>query len=101
MRKLTLAIFTAAAFSAPAFADASVEDAYYAGVAAQKCGLELSAEQSSLLGDAVQRAEQASGLAAGDLDTLWKKVNAEADKDTEGFCGAHKAAVEKTLAAAK
>ena len=93
----TLAAVTLAATAA--LADAKVEDAYYAGVAAQKCGIELSAEQSSLLGDAVQRAEQASGLSADDLDGLWKKVNAEANADSGAFCKAHGGDVKATLAA--
>jgi hypothetical protein len=94
-----LIVFTAiAALSTTASANEAVANAYYAGVAAQKCGLELSAEQSSLLGDVVQRAEQSSGLAAGDLDGIWKKVNAEADADADGFCGAHKGAVAEAIA---
>ena len=93
----TLAVLTLAATAA--LADTKVEDAYYAGVAAQKCGMELSAEQSSLLGDAVQRAEQASGLSADDLDGLWIKVNAEADADSAAFCDAHTRDVKSALAA--
>ena len=38
------------------------------------------------LGDAVQRMEQRSGLAQGDLDALWSATQQAADADNAGFC---------------
>ena len=67
-------------------ASAELNDAYMAGVAGKVCAPELDSEKSSKLGDAVQRAEQKSGLAQDELDALWKKTQGEAKADNAGFC---------------
>jgi hypothetical protein len=79
--------------------DAALIAAYRAGVAGAKCNLGLDSEKSSLLGDAVQRAEQRSGLAQSDLDALWSKTEAEADADNATFCADAAALVDKAIAA--
>jgi hypothetical protein len=79
--------------------DAALVAAYKAGVAGAKCNLGLDSDKSSQLGDAVQRAEQRSGLAQGDLDALWSKTEAEADADNAGFCANAAALVDKAIAA--
>jgi Skp family chaperone for outer membrane proteins len=82
-------------------APADLVAAYKAGVAAEKCGLNLASDVSSQLGDAVQRAEQRSGLAQGDLDALYAKTQSDADADNAGFCANAGAQIEKVIAAAK
>ena len=79
-------------------APASLVAAYRAGVAAEKCGLDLPSGKSSQLGDAVQRNEQRSGLAQGDLDALWSKTQDEAGADPAGFCASAAALVDKVIA---
>jgi hypothetical protein len=79
--------------------DAALTAAYKAGVAGAKCNLGLDSDKSSQLGDAVQRAEQRSGLAQGDLDALWSKTEAEADADNAAFCADAAALVDKAIAA--
>jgi hypothetical protein len=67
-------------------ASAELNDAYVAGVAGKLCTPKLDSKKSSELGDAVQRAEQKSGLAQDDLDALWKKTQDEAKADNAAFC---------------
>jgi hypothetical protein len=101
-RAMAVAATIGAAWALPALAQSAPADliaAYKAGVAGQKCDLGLDSGKSSKLGDAVQRIEQRSGLAQGDLDALWNKTEAEADADLAGFCTAAGAAVDKTIAA--
>jgi hypothetical protein len=74
--------------------------AYRAGVAAAKCDLGLDSAKESQLGDAVQRAEQKSGLAQAELDTLWSDTQAAQGADPAGFCAAAVADIEKTIGAA-
>jgi hypothetical protein len=81
-------------------APADLVTAYKAGVGASKCGFGLDSAKESALGDAVQRIEQKSGLAQGDLDTLWADTQAAHDADSAGFCGAAADAIDKTIAAA-
>ena len=81
-------------------APADLVSAYKAGVAAAKCELGLDPGKESQLGDAVQRVEQKSGLAQGDLDALWSETQAAQEADAAGFCGAAAAEIDKTIAAA-
>jgi hypothetical protein len=67
-------------------ASAELNDAYVAGVAGKVCEPKLDSSKSSALGDAVQRAEQKSGLSQDDLDALWSKTQDEAKADNAGFC---------------
>lgn len=102
LRMMALALAVGVAWAAPAFPQSAPADliaAYRAGVAGQKCDLGLDSGKSSKLGDAVQRIEQRSGLAQGDLDALWSKTEADADADPAGFCAAAGALVDKTVAA--
>jgi hypothetical protein len=88
------------ALSLPAMAQKAPADlvaAYKAGVAGQKCELALDSDKSSQLGDAVARAEQASGLAQGDLDALWSETEAAADADNAAFCAEAAALVDKVI----
>lgn len=101
-RAMALVLTIGLAWAAPAFpqnAPADLIAAYKAGVAGQKCDLGLDSGKSSKLGDAVQRIEQRSGLAQGDLDALWSKTEADADADLAGFCAKAGALVDKTIAA--
>ena len=81
-------------------APADLVTAYKAGVAAAKCDLGLDPAKESQLGDAVQRIEQKSGLAQGDLDTLWADTQAAQAADSAGFCGGGNDAIDKTITAA-
>jgi hypothetical protein len=81
-------------------APADLVTAYKAGVAAAKCDLGIDPAKESQLGDAVQRIEQKSGLAQGDLDALWSDTQAAQAADAAGFCGAGADAIDKTIAAA-
>jgi hypothetical protein len=65
---------------------ADLENAYMAGVAGKVCEPKLDSSKSSALGDAVQRAEQKSGLAQDDLDALWTKTQEAARTDSVAFC---------------
>ena len=67
-------------------APAELIAAYEAGVAGKFCKPKLDSAKSSQLGDAVQRAEQKSGLGQADLDALWSKTQADAKADAAGFC---------------
>ncbi len=67
-------------------APAELVNAYAAGVAGKVCEPQLDSEKSSLLGDAVQRAEQKSGLGQDELDALWSDTQAAAKADNAGFC---------------
>ena len=99
--KLAIAAVLFLATVIPASAQSAPADlvaAYKAGVAAEKCGLNLASDASSQLGDAVQRAEQKSGLAQGDLDALYAKTQADADADNAGFCANAAALVDKVIA---
>ncbi len=104
--KLTLAasivfasLLTAGAVFAQS-APAELVSAYKAGVAAAKCNLGLDSAKESQLGDAVQRIEQKSGLAQGDLDALWSETQAAVEADATGFCAAAAADIDKTIASA-
>lgn len=81
-------------------APAELVTAYKAGVAAAKCDLGLDPAKESQLGDAVQRVEQKSGLAQGDLDALWSETQAAQEADSATFCGDAAAEIDKTIAAA-
>jgi hypothetical protein len=81
-------------------APAELVAAYRAGVAAAKCDLGLDSGKESQLGDAVQRIEQKSGLAQGDLDALWSQTQGEADADQAGFCASAAAEIDTTIAKA-
>ena len=96
-----LAVVSTALVAQAQTAPAGLIAAYKAGVAAEKCGLNLDSEKSSQLGDAVQRNEQRSGLAQADLDALYAKTQSDADADTAGFCGNAAALVDKVIAAAQ
>ena len=104
MKKTVLALMMFAAGGVAAAlaqnAPAYLVAAYKAGVAAEKCNLNLASDVSSQLGDAVQRAEQRSGLAQGDLDALYAKTQGDADADTAGFCADAAALVGKVIASA-
>ncbi len=67
-------------------APAELVDAYAAGVAGKVCEPKLDSGKSSQLGDAVQRAEQKSGLGQDELDALWSQTQAAAKADNAGFC---------------
>jgi hypothetical protein len=102
--KLTAAIAAATLLTAGAVfaqsAPAALVTAYKAGVAAAKCDLGLDADKESQIGDAVQRLEQKSGLAQGELDALWSETQAAQAADSAGFCASANAEIEQTLAAA-
>jgi hypothetical protein len=74
--------------------------AYRAGVAAATCDLGLDPAKESEIGDAVQRIEQKSGLAQPELDALWAETQAAQGADSDGFCAAAAADIDKTIAAA-
>ncbi|MBM3520423.1 MAG: hypothetical protein FJX63_06615 [Alphaproteobacteria bacterium] len=81
-------------------APAELVAAYKAGVAAEKCSLNLASDKSSQLGDAVQRMEQRSGLAQADLDALWSSTQQAADADNAGFCAEAAGLVDGVIAGA-
>jgi hypothetical protein len=82
-------------------ASAELNDAYMAGVAGKVCEPKLDSEKSSALGDAVQRAEQKSGLSQDDLDALWSKIQDDAKADNAGFCAKAVAKVDAVIKAAQ
>lgn len=82
-------------------ASAELNDAYVAGVAGKLCEPKLDSSKSSQLGDAVQRAEQKSGLAQDDLDALWAKTQDEANADNAGFCAKAVAKIDAVIKAAQ
>ena len=90
--RLILSVLCASALTLGAVmahaAPAELVNAYAAGVAGKVCTPKLDSGKSSQLGDAVQRAEQKSGLAQGDLDALWSETEAAAKADNAGFCAA-------------
>ncbi len=94
---LALALTTSAAMAQ----SAELKLAHRAAVAAQACELNLDSAKSSQLGDAVQRLEQKSGLAQGDLDAQFTETQAAADTDKAGFCDGAAKAVDDVIAAAK
>ena len=67
-------------------APADLVAAYAAGVAGKVCEPQLDSGKSSELGDAVQRAEQKSGLGQDELDALWSETQAAASVDNAAFC---------------
>lgn len=85
---------------AQAAAPAELVAAYKAGVAAEKCGMKITSELSSQLGDAVQRIEQRSGMAQADLDALWAQYQASATADPEGFCPEAMGLIDTVIASA-
>lgn len=88
--RLILSVLFASALTLGAMmahaAPAELVNAYAAGVAGKVCDPKLDSGKSSQLGDAVQRAEQKSGLAQDDLDALWSETEASAKADNAGFC---------------
>ena len=56
--------------------------------------------KSSKLGDAVQRAEQKSGMAQGDLDTLFADTETAAKADA-GFCAKAGPMIDAAIKAAQ
>jgi hypothetical protein len=82
-------------------APAELVNAYAAGVAGKVCEPKLDSSKSSALGDAVQRAEQKSGLSQDDLDALWSETEATAKADNAGFCGAAVPKVDAVIKAAQ
>jgi hypothetical protein len=82
-------------------APAELVNAYAAGVAGKVCEPKLDSSKSSLLGDAVQRAEQKSGLAQDDLDALWSETEAAAKADNAGFCGTAVPKIDAVIKAAQ
>jgi hypothetical protein len=78
---------------------AELENAYQAGVAGKVCEPKLDSSQSSALGEAVQRAEQKSGLAQDDLDAMWTKAEQEARADNAAFCAKASPLVEAVIKA--
>jgi hypothetical protein len=82
-------------------ASAELTNAYMAGVAGKVCEPKLDSGKSSTLGDAVQRAEQKSGLAQDDLDALWKKTQDDAKADNAGFCATAVPLVDAVIKAAQ
>jgi len=101
MRLAPAAAIALSILALPALAQRAPADlvaAYKAGVAAVKCDLGLASDKSSQLGDAVQRIEQKSGLAQGDLDAQWSETEAAADADNAGFCADASALIDKVIA---
>jgi hypothetical protein len=82
-------------------APAELVNAYAAGVAGKVCEPKLDSSKSSALGDAVQRAEQKSGLSQDDLDALWSETEATAKADNAGFCAASVPKVDAVIKAAQ
>ena len=82
-------------------ASADLTNAYMAGVAGKVCEPKLDSGKSSALGDAVQRAEQKSGLAQDELDALWSKTEADAKADNAGFCASAVPLVDAVIKAAQ
>ncbi len=82
-------------------APAELVNAYAAGVAGKVCAPKLDSGKSSQLGDAVQRAEQKSGLAQGDLDALWSETEAAAKADNAGFCAGAMPKIDAVIKAAQ
>jgi hypothetical protein len=88
--------------SGVAFAQsAELKNAHRAAVAAQSCELTLDSTKSSQLGDAVQRLEQKSGLAQGDLDSLFSEAQAAADADKATFCNDVEKLIDDVIASAE
>ena len=69
---------TLGAVLAHAAVPAELTKTYEAGVAGKICKPAPDSAKSSKLGDAVQRAEQKSGLAQADLDAAWTAVETAA-----------------------
>ncbi len=82
-------------------ASAELNNAYKAGVAGKLCEPKLDSGKSSALGDAVQRAEQKSGLAQDELDALWTKTQGDAKADNAGFCADAVPLVDSVIKAAQ
>lgn len=82
-------------------ASAELTNAYAAGVAGKVCEPQLNSEKSSLLGDAVQRAEQKSGLGQDELDGLWSETQSAAKADSAGFCADAVPKIEAVIKAAQ
>ena len=82
-------------------APAELVDAYAAGVAGKVCEPKLDSGKSSQLGDAVQRAEQKSGLGQDELDALWSQTQAAAKADNAGFCADAVPKIDSVIKAAQ
>lgn len=82
-------------------ASAELTKAYMAGVAGKVCEPKLDSGQSSALGDAVQRAEQKSGLSQDDLDALWTSTEDEAKADNAAFCAKASPLVDAVIKASE
>ncbi len=91
---------TLGAVLAQAAVPADLTKAYQAGVAGKICKPAPDSAKSSKLGDAVQRAEQKSGLAQADLDAAWAEVQAAAQVDA-GFCAKAPALIDAAIKAAQ
>lgn len=82
-------------------ASADLTNAYMAGVAGKVCEPKLDSGKSSALGDAVQRAEQKSGLAQDELDALWTSTEDEAKADNAAFCAKASPLVDAVIKASE
>ena len=82
-------------------APAELVDAYAAGVAGKVCEPQLDSGKSSQLGDAVQRAEQKSGLGQDELDAMWGETQAAAKADSAGFCADAVPKIDSVIKAAQ
>ncbi|MEO6607529.1 MAG: hypothetical protein ABIN69_03570 [Aestuariivirga sp.] len=91
---------TLGAVLAQAAVPAELTKAYQAGVAGKICKPAPDSGKSSQLGDAVQRAEQKSGLAQADLDAAWAEVQTTAQADP-GFCAKAPAMIDAAIKAAQ
>jgi hypothetical protein len=100
-RLIAAAMFFAVATTSAFAQSAELKMAHKAAVSAQACDLNLDSAKSSELGDAVQRLEQKSGLAQGDLDALFTEAQTAADADKAAFCTDAEKTIDKVIAAAK
>ena len=91
---------TLGAVLAHAAVPAELTKTYEAGVAGKICKPAPDSAKSSKLGDAVQRAEQKSGLAQADLDAAWTAVETAAKADA-GFCAKAPAMIDAAIKAAQ
>jgi hypothetical protein len=100
-RLISAALFTTAATTSAFAQSAELKLAHKAAVSAQACDLNLDSAKSSQLGDAVQRLEQKSGLAQGDLDALFTEAQTAADADKDAFCKDAEKTIDQVIASAK
>jgi hypothetical protein len=100
-RLIAAALIVTAATTSAFAQSAELKMAHKAAVSAQACDLNLDSAKSSQLGDAVQRLEQKSGLAQGDLDALFTEAQTAADADKTTFCTDAEKTIDKVIAATK